>query len=215
MQLRRKPKISGWRVFLQPESSYMQSRLWHAIAIMLCLSAIAADGDAAGRKQWVTLGDCRYVDAEYNDGDSFRVRCGDKEFNLRLYFVDAPETKMRYGDRVLEQSKHFGVTLDEALRAGDRAKDRVRDLLRGPFSVQTREATAGGGGKAPRYYALVEVGGKRLEEILVAEGLARTKGIFPNLPSGEKGKAYRARLEALEDAAHHKRLGVWASTMTR
>ena len=188
----------------------MQSRLWHAIAIMLCLSAIAADGDAAGRKQWVTLGDCQFVDAEYNDGDSFRVRCGAKEFNLRLYFVDAPETKMRYGDRVLEQSKHFGVTLDEALRAGDRAKDRVRDLLRGPFSVQTREATAGGGGKEPRYYALVEVGGKRLEEILVAEGLARTKGIFPNLPSGEKGKAYRARLEALEDAAQHKRLGVWA-----
>lgn len=191
----------------------MQSGLWHAIAVVFCLSVIAADGDAAERKQWVTLSDCRYVDAEYNDGDSFRVRCGIKEFNLRLYFVDAPETRMRYGDRVLEQSKHFGVTLDEALRAGDRAKDRVQELLRGPFSVQTREATAGGSGKEPRYYAVVEVSGKRLAEVLVAEGLARTKGIFPNLPSGEKGKAYKARLEALEDEAHHERLGVWASSI--
>jgi len=47
---------------------------------------------------------------------------------------------------------------------------------------------------------------------LVAEGLARTKGIYPNLPNGEKGQAYRVRLEALENAAHHKRLGVWASS---
>lgn len=180
--------------------------------ITLCLWLIAGHSQAAERKQWEVLADCRYVDAEYNDGDSFRVRCGAKEINLRLYFVDAPETKMRYPDRVLEQSKHFGVTLDEALRAGDKAKVRVRALLREPFLVHTREATAGGGGKEPRYYAVVEVGGKRLAEILVNEGLARTKGIFPNLPSGEKGKAYKARLEALEDEAHHKRLGVWASS---
>ena len=156
--------------------------------------------------------DCRYVAAEYNDGDSFRVRCPAKEFNLRLYFVDAPETKMTYGDRVLEQSRHFGVTLDETLRAGEKAKERVQEILRERFSVHTREATAGGGGKEPRYYALVEVGGKHLAGILVAEGLARTKGIYPNLPTGEKGRAYREQLEALEDEAHHKRLGVWASS---
>jgi len=125
-------------------------------------------------------------------------------------------TKYGIDPIVLEQSKHFGGTLDEALRAGDKAKIRVREILQGPFSVHTREATAGGGGKEPRYYALIEIGGKPLAEILVAEGLARTKGIFPNLPSGEKGKAYKARLEALEDEAHQKRLGVWAnSTMAK
>ncbi len=121
-------------------------------------------------------------------------------------------TKYGIDPIVLEQSKHFGGTLDEALRAGDKAKIRVREILQGPFSVHTREATAGGGGKEPRYYALVEVGGKPLVEILVAEGSARTKGIFPNLPNGEKGKAYKARLGALEDEAHQKRLGVWANS---
>ncbi len=50
-----------------------------------------------------------------NDGDSFRVRCGDKEFRARLYFVDAPETTLTYAERTREQSLHFGITLDETM----------------------------------------------------------------------------------------------------
>jgi endonuclease YncB( thermonuclease family) len=58
----------------------------------------------------------------------------------------------------------------------------------------------------------VEVDGKSLGEILVSEGLARTKGVAPSLPTGEKAKAYMERLDDLESAAHEKRLGAWATS---
>jgi endonuclease YncB( thermonuclease family) len=46
--------------------------------------------------------------------------------------------------------------------------------------------------------------------VLVSEGLAQTKGVAPNLPSGEKASAYMRKLEGLEQAARHRRLGAWA-----
>lgn len=87
-----------------------------------------------------------------------------------------------------------------------------REILREPFVVETRWATAAGRGKETRYYALVEVGGKKLAEVLVSQGLARTKGVAPNLPTGEKAKTYVERLERLEREARQKRLGIWASS---
>jgi endonuclease YncB( thermonuclease family) len=152
------------------------------------------------------------VAAKDNDGDSFRVRCGTNEFNLRLYFVDAPETNLRYPERTREQSDYFGVTLDETMKAGTKAKEVVQAMLQEPFVVRTRWASAAGRGREPRYYAFVEMGGKSLTEVLVSQGLARTKGVMVNLPTGEKAKAYVERLEALEREARQKRLGVWASS---
>src|SRR5687768_5290877 len=77
----------------------------------------------AERKEWVTLTDCQYVVSSYNDGDSFRIQSGTNHFLVRLYFVDAPETRLLYPDRVREQSQYFGVTLDETLKAGVKARD--------------------------------------------------------------------------------------------
>jgi endonuclease YncB( thermonuclease family) len=51
--------------------------------------------------------------------------------------------------------------------------------------------------------------------VLVGQGLARTKGVFVNLPTGEKAKAYAERLEAMEREARQKQLGVWASAPAR
>ena len=59
---------------------------------------------------------------------------------------------------------------------------------------------------------IVEIDGKSLGEILVSEGLTRVKGVAPKLPNEEKGKAYMERLDTLEDAAHEKHLGVWATS---
>jgi endonuclease YncB( thermonuclease family) len=42
-----------------------------------------------------------------NDGDSFRVHCPEKEFIVRLYFVDAPETNLRCPDRAREQAEYL------------------------------------------------------------------------------------------------------------
>src|SRR6266513_1083958 len=181
----------------------------------LLLSAFAAPVLARVKKEWVKLTDCHYVDAPDNDGDSFRVRGGDKEFTARLYYVDAPETNLRVGDRTHDQSLHFGITLDETMKAGEKAKQRTKELLQKPFLIWTRWSTAGGRGRESRYYVIVEVDGKNLGEILVSEGLARTKGVAPNLPNEEKGKAYMERLDDLENAAHEKRLGAWTTSASQ
>ena len=180
------------------------------VTLLLCIALVPSG--AAERREWVSVTDCQYVMAKDNDGDSFRVRCGSKEFILRLYFVDTPEVNLSYPERTREQSEHFGVTLDETMKAGAQARDTVQKMLRESFIVRTRWATAAGRAKEPRYYAMVEVGGKSLAELLVGQGLARIKGVYPNLPTGEKGKAYVERLGMLEREARQKRLGVWATS---
>jgi endonuclease YncB( thermonuclease family) len=150
------------------------------------------------------------LDAADNDGDSFRVRCGEREFVARLYYVDAPETNLKQAERTHEQSLHFGITLDETMKAGVKAKDRVKELLQKPFVIRTRWATAGGRGREPRYYVLIEMEDKRLAEILVSEGLAQTKGVAAKLPTGEKASVYKEKLQGLEADAREKKLGAWA-----
>jgi len=187
-------------------------RIWHITVVTLVLCIALGPSSAAERRKWITLTDCRYVSAKDNDGDSFRVRCGTSEFNLRLYFVDTPETNLRYPERTREQSEYFGVTLDETMKAGRKAKEIVQAMLQEPFVVWTRWASAAGRGRETRYYAVVEMGGKNLTEVLVSQGLARTTGVIVKLPTGEKAKAYVERLEALEGEARQRRLGIWASS---
>lgn len=179
----------------------------------LLLSLDVPPSHAADKRVWVTLTNCQYVASKDNDGDSFRVKCGTNEFIARLYFVDALETDLRYPERTREQSEHFGVTLDETMKAGRTARERTQEFLHEPFVVYTRWAMAGGRGKEPRHCVLVEAGGKSLAEALVSQGLARTKGVAVNLPAGEKSKTYVAKLKALEQAARQQKLGVWANSM--
>lgn len=181
-----------------------------ALPALLCLAA--ADTWAAAGKPWITLTNCEYVVATYNDGDSFRVRSGTNGLIVRLYFVDAPERDLTYAERTREQSEHFGVTLDQTLKAGAEARDVVKGLLQKPFVVHTRWASAAGRSNLPRYYALVEVDGKSLAEILVSRGLARAKGVVATLPSGEKASAYLAKLKVLEAEAKEKKAGIWAGS---
>jgi endonuclease YncB( thermonuclease family) len=164
------------------------------------------------RNEWQTLNGCRYVPHKNNDGDSFHVRCSGEEFVLRLYFVDAPETNMTYAERTRQQAEHFGVTLDQALKAGARARLYVRDALNGPFIVITRKAYAQGAARDPRYYGMVMVSGKGLDEMLVLAGLARVKGVSINIPGGERARARSQRLLLLEEHAKAKRRGLWASS---
>src|SRR5256885_272278 len=183
-----------------------------ALVVLLLLVALSSKTSAGERKEWVKLTDCHYLDAPDNDGDSFRVRGGDKEFTARLYYVDAPETNLRLGDRTHDQALHFGITLDETMKAGEKAKQRTKELLQKPVLIWTRWSTAGGRGRESRYYVIVEIDGKRLGEILVTEGLARVKGVAPNLPNEEKGKAYMEHLDDFESAARAKHLGAWATS---
>ena len=185
------------------------------VVAVLSLAASLHPASAGDKKEWIKLTECRYVENPDNDGDSFHVHGGDKEFTARLYYVDAPETNLRQGDRTHDQSLHFGITLDETMKAGEKAKQRTKELLQKPFLIWTRWATAGGRGRESRYYVIIEVDGKSLGEILVSEGLARTKGMAPNLPGGEHAKAYMERLDDLETAAREKHLGAWAASTTQ
>jgi endonuclease YncB( thermonuclease family) len=191
------------------------SRICHLIAIGALVALAPWPSSAAQRREWVTLTNCQYVAGRYNDGDSFRVRCDDTEFQLRLYFVDTPETDLRYAERTREQSEYLGVTLDETMRVGARTTEIVRAMLQEPFVVETRWVGAGGRSREPRYYAAIEVGGERLAERLVSQGLARAKGVFVRLPTGETAKAYRERLNSLEREARQKHLGIWAHAVEK
>src|SRR5438067_8900258 len=179
---------------------------------VVLFAALLGQSHAADKKEWIKLEDCRYTENPDNDGDSFHVRAGDKEFTARLYYVDAPETNLRQGDRTHDQALHFGITLDETMKAGEKAKQCTKELLQKPFVIWTRWSTAGGRGRESRYYVIVEIDGKNLGEVLVSEGLARVKGVAPNLPNEEKGKAYMERLDDLESAAREKHLGAWATS---
>ena len=206
MAIRTKARLFRWQMF------WGESKGWrNAITALLVLLHPAWTG-AAEKKQWITLANCQYVAHSGNDGDSFRVRCGTEQFILRLYFVDAPEANLTYSERTREQSEHFGTTLDETLRSGAKAREFVRDTLRGSFVVITRKASAPGRSAAPRYYGLVQIGNKGLDEILVSQGLARTKGVAVNLPSGEKSRSHVDRLRTIEAQARQQRRGVWASS---
>ena len=182
----------------------------HILVLLLWL--VSVPSWAADRKAWVHLTDCQYVEQAYNDGDSFHVQCGEHVFVVRLYFVDAPESTLRYPDRTREQSEYFGVTLDETLRAGRQATRLVRERLHTPFVVWTRWARAGGGTTIPRYYGFVEVEGQSLAELLVSEGLARTKGVRATGPTGVPAHVVQDTLQALERTAREHKRGIWATS---
>ena len=181
-----------------------------ALVLFACWS-----GWTAEPKSWVMLTNCQYVAHKDNDGDSFHVRCGTNEFILRLYFVDAPEPNLHYPDRTSEQSDHFGVTSEAIVKAGFTARDEVKEILQQPFVVWTRKARAPGRSNEPRFYGLVVVGDKGVDEILVSKGLARPKGVPANLPSGEKSKLHKEKLLALENQAKEKKAGLWANAKER
>ncbi|MBI4378776.1 MAG: thermonuclease family protein [Nitrospinae bacterium] len=189
---------------MRPIRIVLMQVIWMLLIFTFCKA------EAADRKELVKLTGCQYVEHNYNDGDSFHVKCGINEFILRLYFIDAPETNLRFPERTREQSEYFGVTLDETMKAGVKAKQTVRDILREPFVMWTRWATAQGRSRVPRYYGFVEIGGKGLAELLISKGLARTKGVKSKLPTGEKSKVYLERLYALEHKAQQRGIGIWA-----
>jgi endonuclease YncB( thermonuclease family) len=132
------------------------------------------------------------------------VRCGDRGFIARLYFVDAPETNLAYPERTREQAEYFGATLDQTMRAGKEATDVARQTLQAPFTVWTRWVSAGGRSKERRYYALVQVNRRWLDEMLVSNGLARRKGVITNLPDGQN---WREHADGTPSRHYH---GAWS-----
>src|SRR4051794_24733674 len=99
--------------------------IWRRIGpiLSLCFCFPAFAGTARKDAGWTVLHDCRLIANAGNDGDSVHVAAGDKEYILRLYLVDAPETGVTDPSRLLEQAKYFGVTTPQVIDVGEQAKE--------------------------------------------------------------------------------------------
>lgn len=164
-----------------------------------------------------------FVPAEYNDGDSFRVRYtrdGKAEENVvRLYFVDAFESIVAQDSdkrRLLEQAREFGFAQKDRVRSvefGKRAAARVAELLSKPFTLHTSFASALGRSRKPRIYGMITTArGEDLAAILVQEGLARVHGVEHERPDGVSGVDYEKTLTDLALQAAVERRGAWSVT---
>ncbi len=189
--------------------------LMHLRSLLLLGALCVAIVDARAREPWVTLNDCRYVPNDSNDGDSFHVCCGKKSYLFRLYFVDAPETNLEFGERVNEQAQYFGMTLPQLLQVGEAAKDFVRVKLSHPFTIRTCKQDALGRSKMERFYAFVEVDHHDLGEELVANGLARLHGAETHPPGMNSVEVEWGKLEQLERTARVQKVGGWGVSVGR
>jgi len=175
---------------------------------LVCV-CLFSDRQAVAGERWVVYENCRLLENEFNDGDSFHVACGRKHRIFRLYFVDAPETSNEYPDRVKEQAEYFGIRESDALKAGKAATRFTATFLSRGFTVYTKREDARGNSKLKRYFAMVKVGETWLSEELVGRGLARIYGLKTDLPGGLPARKYVADLNVRERAAQRKKKGAW------
>ena len=164
---------------------------------------------------WVTLQGGHYLIKRPNDGDSFHVSVEGHEYIFRLYFVDAPETSAEFRDRVEEQAKYFGVTVDQVLEVGDLAKQFTREKLTEPFLVRTCWEDAGGRSRMQRFYAFVQTRTGDLGEQLVENGLARSHPATARPEGLTSAAAEWQKLIALERKAKREKVGGWGANENR
>ena len=171
----------------------------------------------SGAAEVETLENVVLLDADMNDGDSFRVSAGGRELHLRLYYVDCPETDFGSDaelERIRDQQQHFGLEdPHDVVRFGERATDYVKEVLAEPFSIHTAFAWAPGRSATGRYYAFVETqDGRDLAHLLVREGLARVHGKTRPAPDGRSSRQVLDELEDLRALAMLNRSGIWEAT---
>jgi endonuclease YncB( thermonuclease family) len=98
-----------------------------AVAVLWTAGLDAAARDRS--KEWIVLKHCRLIPNPANDGDSFHMSSGTKEYLFRLYLVDAPETDEMVPRRLVDQAKYFGITLPQTFEVGRAAKEFTREKL--------------------------------------------------------------------------------------
>jgi endonuclease YncB( thermonuclease family) len=168
-------------------------------------------GATAKSGDFTVLQGCKLIEDENrNDGDSFRLRHGDKEYVIRLYFVDCPEKRLHSydADRIADQGKYFkGLSEKDTLELGDTAKNFSLDILRSErFEVLTKFEEVYSSG---RHYGLIRFeDGSYLHERLVDQGLARIYTRGTDLPEHSKQNQL-IRLSKREKLSQTERIGGW------
>ena len=178
-----------------------------AVAVLGASAVHVAARD--GSKDWVVLENCRLITNPANDGDSFHVSAGEKEYLFRLYLVDAPETDEMTPRRLIEQAKYFSITVPQAIEVGRAAKDFTQARLSEPFTVFTHMSDALGQSRLERFYAFVETREGDLGEQLVRNGLARSYGFKTAPPGLTSSRIEVEKLQQFEDEAKREKIGAW------
>ena len=155
------------------------------------------------------LKDCRLIPNPANDGDSFHVSAGEKEYLFRLYLVDAPETDEMIPRRLIDQAKYFSITVPQAIEVGRAAKDFTQEKLSQPFTVFTHMSDALGQSRLERFYAFVETTEGDLGEQLVRNGLARSYGFKAAPPGLTRSRIEVEKLQQFENEAKRDKIGGW------
>lgn len=185
-------------------------KLFRQIFLLMTI-AVSAGAD------WTVLKNCKLVENQFNDGDSFVIQSavpyrGELQNRFRLYFVDTAETDANSDfkrERLKEQADYWGSDRpDFALQMGLRAEQSVKKWMRGGFIVYTQGAYAPSLG-APRYYAMVRIQNRWLDDMLVEKGLARIYGSDTELPEGISADSHLKHLHNLERAARAEGINGW------
>ena len=182
------------------------------VSTLIAVVVWGASGHLRARdqsKDWIVLKDCRLIRNPANDGDSFHVSAGNKEYLFRLYLVDAPETDEMTPRRLVDQAKYFQITVPQAIEVGRAAKDFTQEKLSQPFTVFTHMSDAMGQSRLERFYAFVETRQGDLGEQLVRDGLARSYGFKAAPPGLTSSRIEVAKLQQLEDEAKRDQIGAW------
>jgi competence protein ComEA len=178
-------------------------------------SAVGDLGARGGSKDWTVLENCRLIVNPANDGDSFHVSSGDREYIFRLYLIDAPETEGTEPTRLVQQAKYFEITVPQAIEVGEAAKAFTREKLSEPFTVFTRMSDAMGRSRLERFYAFVQTKDGDLGEQLVRNGLARNYGYKAVPPGFSSVQPERQKLQQVEDQARQEKIGGWGINVGR
>jgi endonuclease YncB( thermonuclease family) len=158
---------------------------------------------------------CSFVDSEYNNGDTFLLKTDDGiVFDAHLYGVDAFETSNEFPSLVNEQAKYFGITNEEAIGLGNKARELVRTKL-----VKNPEAKTFGF-TTPFFNFLkkesnnksvldgeIIVDGESLACLLVKNGLVKIYGTIPH--THPESIVSREKLLELEAEAKREKVGGW------
>src|SRR5207249_4097496 len=180
---------------------------------LLALAVVCATpveiGARGGSKDWIVLENCRLIPNPANDGDSFHVSAGEKEYIFRLYLVDAPETGEMTPARLVEQAKYFAITVPQAIEVGQAAKEFTREKLSQPFIAFTHMSDALGQSRLERFYAFVQTKEGDLGEQLVRNGLARIHGYKAAPPGLRNSRVEMEKLQQLENQARQEKIGGW------
>ena len=186
-----------------------------ALAVAVLLTAGASLAARNGFKDWSVLQNCRLILNPANDGDSFHVSAGPREYIFRLYLVDAPETDEMTPGRLVEQAKYFGITVPQAIEVGRAAKEFTREKLSAPFTVFTHMSDAMGQSRIERFYGYVETKEGDLGEQLVRNGLARIYGFKAAPPGIRSSRVEAEKLQQFENQARQEKIGGWGVDVGR